>query len=1002
MITVLKEDLAVTEKGLAVISLDLSNFIHPSLGKVPFQFNDSENQIIIKTRIIDKDIQIYEENYIRQHRRFLLFKVEENIKKNKQKLNRALENIKISFEDPKKLKKTLESIKKSYVIEKSYTFYFNRSKYLKKFLNTKFDLQLLKSEGKDTQIIFNFKSIHEITPRTLNTTITQGTLIVHKEAPPKLIKTFLRKKNYAIVKITSLMEQHSEDFKNIYDIIITFNEEIINKIYMNKDYDNPNVFFGKYTQQGGVNTQHFYLSKLRFNDFLKSKGNLRLYIKELKSNNRISLEFDENLYDQFLLDFNHYSIEQLEEVKEKAWRGVSVYYSHVYDFLKSIKSEEFRIEKNHHQNFNNLLDKINEYDFSDITKREIFNVSVGVYFMDNLEVLISQDKSLKIDYSLNLLEFDLKYIFEKGFKLFNEKFQNLIDNREIHKISEDDYKNLFSLLKELKFRNLINFTEEFIKDFIYFFSILKNNISFVKNRFDLRNNVLLESIPLLLSSSIAFRNHFPKNYTNTHMDLFFASKFASFPEITQERLYEIKKSCRDLILMFLSAQDLKLIRKTFKAKFQSTVEFDSILKKIKDLIELKTDVKNDFDKILSDLKNKIKMKRDAGSNIDEITELLQEQLKEEFSSQVEFENAIKTIENMVKSKFLLNYTNIIEEINSFFKQDINTENGINGVLNFIKNNLEKVFKDKKKLNTILDNVRDIYELKIGNKKKYNRILMHLNKNFNNLTIEEDVKRIKNYIEKNLKDIFSTPSEQQSVLLQVEQAFKNRTENPKELDDIVKLSFGVIQLLISDTFWYNILTASVFSLFVLAIDKDKYIKLGSICSLLKTQPASLSLHVKKIIEDYTNKKSKQRFKDLRVKNEETRDKIRYKLVDLLLTSQVQFLLKSVEDKNRNPKKLVDEFQFRLDFFLRYVQFDEALNSVSGLLIDKFIMNYLEVIKKEIDSKTRKLLISNLIFRINFFKNYKVFRVYLLSLKDEILEVCNEPAIEEVIAKIRLNN
>ncbi|KKK85935.1 hypothetical protein LCGC14_2768280 [marine sediment metagenome] len=87
------------------------------------------------------------------------------------------------------------------------------------------------------------------------------------------------------------------------------------------------------------------------------------------------------------------------------------------NFLKSIKFEEFRIEKNHHQNFNNLLDKINEYDFSDITKREIFNVSVGVYFMDNLEVLISQDKSLKIDYSLNLLEFDLKYIFEKGFKL---------------------------------------------------------------------------------------------------------------------------------------------------------------------------------------------------------------------------------------------------------------------------------------------------------------------------------------------------------------------------------------------------------------------------------------------------------------------------------------------------------------------------------------------------------------------------------------------------------
>lgn len=847
----------------------------------------------------------------------------------------------------------------------------------------------------DTQIVFDFKFIHEITPRTLNTTITQGTLIVHKEAPKLLIKTFLNKKNYVIMKLTSLMEQHSEDFNNIYDILITFNEDVINKIYSSKDYDNPNVFFGKYTQEGGVNTQNFYLSKLRFNNFLKPKGNVTLYIKELKSNNRISLEFDENLYDQFLLDFNHYSIEQLGDVKEKAWRGVSVYYSHVYDFLKSIKSEEFKIEKNHRQNFNNLLDKINEFDFSDITKREVFNVDVAVYFMDNLEVLISQDPSLKIDYSLNLLEFDLNYIFEKGFKLFNEKFQNLIDNREIHKISEENYKKLFSFLKELKFRNLISFTEEFIIDFFYYFSILKSNISFVKNRFDIRNNALLESIPLILSGSNVFRTHFSKNYTNTHMDLFFASKFANFPEIDQEMLYKIKKFCRDIIFMFLSAQDLKLIKKTFKAKFQSTVEFDHILKKIEALIELKTDAKNDFDKILSELESGVKMKKDAGSNIDEITKLLTEQLKQNFSSKGEFENTILTIENILKSKLTFDYTKIIEEINSYFKQNIITEKGINNVVNFIKNNLEKDFKDKKKFKTILDNVRDTYELKIGNTKKYNIILKHIDRSFNNLTIEEDAKKIKNYIEKNLKDTFSTPSEQQSILRQIDQAFKNKTENPKELEDIVKLCFGVIRLVISDTFWHNILTASVFGLFVLAIDKDKDIPLGSICSLLQTPPASLSLHVKKIIEDYTNKKGKQRFKDLKVKNEETREKIRYRLVELLLTSQVQFLFKSVEDENRNPKKLLDEFQFKLDFFLRYVQFDEALNSVSRLLIDKFISNYLEVTKKEMDLKKSKFLISNLIFRIKFFKNYKVFRVYLSSLKDEILEVCNEPAIEEII-------
>ncbi len=170
------------------------------------------------------------------------------------------------------------------------------------------------------------------------------------------------------------MEQHSEGFNDIYDILITFNEDIINRIYRSKDYDNPNVFFGRYTIDGNVNTQNFYLSKLIFNKFFKSKGNLKLYIKEKKSKNRISLEFDDTLYDQFLIDFKHYSIKQLEEKKEKSWRGVSIYYFYVYYFLKSIKTEEFNCEKNYRQDLNNLLDKIEEYDFSDITKREIYRL----------------------------------------------------------------------------------------------------------------------------------------------------------------------------------------------------------------------------------------------------------------------------------------------------------------------------------------------------------------------------------------------------------------------------------------------------------------------------------------------------------------------------------------------------------------------------------------------------------------------------------------------------
>jgi len=136
-----------------------------------------------------------------------------------------------------------------------------------------------------------------------------------------------------------------------------------------------------------------------------------------------------------------------------------------------------------------------------------------------------------------------------------------------------------------------------------------------------------------------------------------------------------------------------------------------------------------------------------------------------------------------------------------------------------------------------------------------------------------------------------------------------------------------------------LTASVFGLFILAIDKDKDIKLGSICSLLKTQPTSLSLHIKKIVEDYTDKKGRQRFEDLKVKDEKTREKIRERLVELLMTSQIYLIFKSVEDKNKQQtlKSLIDEFLFRLQFFQRYPQFTTAMRHVSDVFINRFIIS-----------------------------------------------------------------
>lgn len=327
--------------------------------------------------------------------------------------------------------------------------------------------------------------------------------------------------------------------------------------------------------------------------------------------------------------------------------------------------------------------------------------------------------------------------------------------------------------------------------------------------------------------------------------------------------------------MFLAAQSLKLIKNAFKDKFQAIDEFNRIIRKIEALIEPKIDVQNIFDKILLELENGIK--KDAGINFNEITNLLQEQLKEEFSSQNDFENATNTIENILKSKFTptFDYDNTLKEINLYFKQNLTSEKDIQNIVQYIEKNLKKDFEDKKKFNNILNNIRNTYELKIENKIKYSRILEHVNKGFTNLTSETDIHKIKTYIDKNLEDVFDTSSQRQSIVRQIDKAFKDRMKNPQELEDITKLCFAVIRVLLVDTATYNILTASVFGLFILAIDKDKDIPLESICSLLKTQPSSLSLHVKKIIEDHTDKKGKQRFEDLKIKKQTLTKKLKEK-------------------------------------------------------------------------------------------------------------------------------
>lgn len=155
-----------------------------------------------------------------------------------------------------------------------------------------------------------------------------------------------------------------------------------------------------------------------------------------------------------------------------------------------------------------------------------------------------------------------------------------------------------------------------------------------------------------------------------------------------------------------------------------------------------------------------------------------------------------------------------------------------------------------------------------------------------------------YIEKDLKDIFESNQERKNILHQIDKAFLNKIENPKELEDIIKLSAQLVKLFITDTVWHNILTASIFTGFILALNKDKEIAIASICKTLKVLPTSASLHIKKLLAKYLENKRTTKFDSLKITDEERRQSIRLLLVKQLLESNVYMIFKTKNIKRRN--------------------------------------------------------------------------------------------------------
>lgn len=171
--------------------------------------------------------------------------------------------------------------------------------------------------------------------------------------------------------------------------------------------------------------------------------------------------------------------------------------------------------------------------------------------------------------------------------------------------------------------------------------------------------------------------------------------------------------------------------------------------------------------------------------------------------------------------------------------------------------------------------------------------------------------------------------------------------------------------------------------------------------LKILPTSVSLQIKKLLANYLYNKKATKFDTLKITDEETRKNVRLLLVKQLLESNIYMVFKTKKITRLN--RLIEGFKLRINFFTRYEQFNDSLNEVSEFLVQKYIKELIQEIKniEEIKEKIkeREILLSDLTFRLNFFKDYELFNDAMFSLIEDIkgLEFLT-PESKEIVLQI----
>ncbi len=380
------------------------------------------------------------------------------------------------------------------------------------------------------------------------------------------------KKEYGILKLYSLMPNHSDNAVNIYDLYLTPDRDILKEL--------RREYIKKVSESNISSKKRLFMSISRklYGEFYASAEKTVIILK-FKNMTRLSFILNEDLYRKFLRENLGLSKKDIENIKKIAVSGRDRYFRYIEDFLQFIKkineSDAEKFEK--YDKYIVYLKSITEnldfpLDYVSLYKRTYPIMPVKVKIFDNGGFIISRDQELKIPYNFNFINDEIIKQYEKGRELFFEDYRT----RGLKLLNASETEKFRKLLCKLRLRSQENINSYIIKEMLYYCSIIKTNYPLFKKKFNFKDNEIYPMIAINLGMFTAFSRHFPANpLVSTERDVFISDflKKTDMDDTTPDNLI---KFTGDIIFLFECAEDLKYLSSVFKNKFEFKGEIEAI------------------------------------------------------------------------------------------------------------------------------------------------------------------------------------------------------------------------------------------------------------------------------------------------------------------------------------------------------------------------------------------------------------------------------------------